>query len=94
MGSLKDFSGSDLGGDRDRRGAGEGGGRGRCSPGEDVIMGQAPTVGAGPDAGARGGWWAAAIRWEVALVPAINKVCLCGVDAIGARGSADPVWKV
>ena len=54
MGSLKDFSGTDLGANRDRRRPGEGR-RARCVV-EYVIMGQVLTAGPGRCPRARRRW--------------------------------------
>ncbi|MCQ4122831.1 acetyl-CoA C-acetyltransferase, partial [Rhodococcus tibetensis] len=78
MGSLKDFSGSDLGGIA-IRGALEKAG---VAPGqvEYVIMGQVLTAGAG-QMPARQAAVAAGIAMDVPALT-VNKVCLSGIDAI------------
>jgi acetyl-CoA C-acetyltransferase len=78
MGSLKDFSGSDLGGFAikaalERSGV-------AASAVEYVIMGQVLTAGAG-QMPARQAAVAAGIPWEVPALT-INKMCLSGIDAI------------
>ena len=78
MGSLKDFSGSDLGavaiaGALDRA-------KVPASAVEYVIMGQVLTAGAG-QMPARQAAVAAGIGWDVASLT-INKMCLSGIDAI------------
>ncbi len=82
MGSLKDFSGSDLGAIA-IRGALE-----KAFPGHDapaslvdyVIMGQVLTAGAG-QMPARQSAVSAGIGWDVPALT-INKMCLSGIDAI------------
>ena len=78
MGSLKDFSGSDLGavaiaGALDKAQV-------PASAVEYVIMGQVLTAGAG-QMPARQAAVAAGIGWDVASLT-INKMCLSGIDAI------------
>jgi acetyl-CoA C-acetyltransferase len=78
MGSLKDFSGSDLGaiaisGALDKAGV-------PASAVEYVIMGQVLTAGAG-QMPARQAAVAAGIGWDVPALT-INKMCLSGIDAI------------
>ena len=78
MGSLKDFSGSDLGavaikGALERAGV-------DASTVDYVIMGQVLTAGAG-QMPARQAAVAAGIGWDVASLT-INKMCLSGIDAI------------
>jgi acetyl-CoA C-acetyltransferase len=78
MGSLKDFSGSDLGaiaisGALDKAGV-------PASAVEYVIMGQVLTAGAG-QMPARQAAVAAGIGWDVPSLT-INKMCLSGIDAI------------
>ncbi|WP_237573213.1 acetyl-CoA C-acetyltransferase [Mycolicibacterium lacusdiani] len=78
MGSLKDFSGSDLGavaikGALERAGV-------PASAVEYVIMGQVLTAGAG-QMPARQAAVAAGIGWDVPSLT-INKMCLSGIDAI------------
>ena len=78
MGSLKDFSGSDLGavaiaGALDKA-------KVPASAVEYVIMGQVLTAGAG-QMPARQAAVAAGIGWDVASLT-INKMCLSGIDAI------------
>ncbi|MDY6996929.1 MAG: acetyl-CoA C-acetyltransferase [Actinomycetota bacterium] len=78
MGSLKDFSGSDLGavaiaGALEKS-------RVPASAVEYVIMGQVLTAGAG-QMPARQAAVAAGIGWDVASLT-INKMCLSGIDAI------------
>ena len=78
MGSLKDFSGSDLGaiaiaGALERAGV-------PASAVDYVIMGQVLTAGAG-QMPARQAAVAAGIGWEVPSLT-INKMCLSGIDAI------------
>src|SRR5436305_12903276 len=78
MGSLKDFSGSDLGGVAisgalERAGV-------SASLVEYVIMGQVLTAGAG-QMPARQAAVAAGIGWDVPALT-INKMCLSGIDAI------------
>src|SRR6478736_3622215 len=78
MGSLKDFSGSDLGGVA-IKGALEKAGV-PASAVEYVIMGQVLTAGAG-QMPARQAAVAAGIGWDVPSLT-INKMCLSGIDAI------------
>ncbi|MGH3675639.1 MAG: acetyl-CoA C-acetyltransferase [Mycobacterium sp.] len=78
MGSLKDFSGSDLGGIA-ISGALEKAGV-EASAVEYVIMGQVLTAGAG-QMPARQAAVAAGIGWDVPALT-INKMCLSGIDAI------------
>jgi acetyl-CoA C-acetyltransferase len=78
MGSLKDFSGSDLGavaiaGALEKAGV-------PASAVEYVIMGQVLTAGAG-QMPARQAAVAAGIGWDVPALT-INKMCLSGIDAI------------
>src|SRR6188472_2856232 len=78
MGSLKDFSGSDLGaiaisGALEKAGV-------PASAVEYVIMGQVLTAGAG-QMPARQAAVAAGIGWDVPSLT-INKMCLSGIDAI------------
>src|ERR1700710_1415905 len=78
MGSLKDFSGSDLGavasaGALEKAGV-------PASAVEYVIMGQVLTAGAG-QMPARQAAVAAGIGWDVPSL-SINKMCLSGIDAI------------
>ncbi len=78
MGSLKDFSGSDLGaiaisGALEKAGV-------PASAVEYVIMGQVLTAGAG-QMPARQSAVAAGIGWDVPALT-INKMCLSGIDAI------------
>jgi acetyl-CoA C-acetyltransferase len=78
MGSLKDFSGSDLGaiaikGALDKAGV-------AASEVDYVIMGQVLTAGAG-QMPARQSAVAAGIGWDVPALT-INKMCLSGIDAI------------
>jgi acetyl-CoA C-acetyltransferase len=78
MGSLKDFSGSDLGaiaisGALEKSGV-------PASAVEYVIMGQVLTAGAG-QMPARQAAVAAGIGWDVPALT-INKMCLSGIDAI------------
>ena len=78
MGSLKDFSGSDLGavaiaGALEKAGV-------DASAVEYVIMGQVLTAGAG-QMPARQAAVAAGIGWDVPSL-SINKMCLSGIDAI------------
>src|SRR6476619_6900828 len=78
MGSLKDFSGSDLGaiaiaGALEKAGV-------AASAVEYVIMGQVLTAGAG-QMPARQAAVAAGIGWDVPSLT-INKMCLSGIDAI------------
>jgi acetyl-CoA C-acetyltransferase len=78
MGSLKDFSGSDLGavaisGALEKAGV-------AASAVEYVIMGQVLTAGAG-QMPARQAAVAAGIGWDVPALT-INKMCLSGIDAI------------
>ena len=78
MGSLKDFSGSDLGaiaisGALEKAGV-------PASTVEYVIMGQVLTAGAG-QMPARQAAVAAGIGWDVPALT-INKMCLSGIDAI------------
>jgi acetyl-CoA C-acetyltransferase len=78
MGSLKDFSGSDLGaiaisGALEKAGV-------PASAVEYVIMGQVLTAGAG-QMPARQAAIAAGIGWDVPALT-INKMCLSGIDAI------------
>ncbi len=78
MGSLKDFSGSDLGaiaisGALEKAGV-------PASAVEYVIMGQVLTAGAG-QMPARQAALAAGIGWDVPALT-INKMCLSGIDAI------------
>jgi acetyl-CoA C-acetyltransferase len=78
MGSLKDFSGTDLGavamaGALDKAGV-------PASAVEYVIMGQVLTAGAG-QMPARQAAVAAGIGWDVPSLT-INKMCLSGIDAI------------
>ena len=82
MGSLKDFSGSDLGAVAIR------GALAKAFPGHEapaslvdyVIMGQVLTAGAG-QMPARQAAVAAGIGWDVPALT-INKMCLSGIDAI------------
>src|SRR5829696_3589447 len=78
MGSLKDFSGSDLGGIA-IAGALEKA-KVPASAVEYVIMGQVLTAGAG-QMPARQAAVAAGIGWDVPALT-INKMCLSGIDAI------------
>ncbi len=78
LGSLKDFSGTDLGAVA-IRGALEKAGV-PASAVEYVIMGQVLTAGAG-QMPARQSAVAAGIGWDVAALT-INKMCLSGIDAI------------
>lgn len=78
MGSLKDFSGSDLGAVA-IRGALEKAGVAASSV-QYVIMGQVLTAGAG-QMPARQAAVAAGIGWDVPSLT-INKMCLSGIDAI------------
>ncbi|MGH3581179.1 MAG: beta-ketoacyl synthase N-terminal-like domain-containing protein, partial [Mycobacterium sp.] len=78
MGSLKDFSGSDLGaiaikGALEKAGV-------AASEVDYVIMGQVLTAGAG-QMPARQAAVAAGIGWDVPSLT-INKMCLSGIDAI------------
>src|SRR5258708_29229842 len=78
MGSLKDFSASDLGaiaiaGALEKANV-------AAELVEYVIMGQVLTAGAG-EMPARQAAVAAGIRWEV-TAPTINKICLFGIYAI------------
>src|ERR1700709_802537 len=86
MGSLKDFSGSDLGaiaiaGALEKSGV-------PASAVEYVIMGQVLTAGAG-QMPARQAAVSAGIGWEVASLT-INKMCLAGIDAIALADQASP----
>lgn len=78
MGSLKDFSGSDLGALAIRAALEKAG----VAPGQVdyVIMGQVLTAGAG-QMPARQASVAAGIGWDVPALT-INKMCLSGIDAI------------
>jgi acetyl-CoA C-acetyltransferase len=78
MGSLKDFSGSDLGGFAIKAALEKAGVP--ASAVEYVIMGQVLTAGAG-QMPARQAAVAAGIPWEVPALT-INKMCLSGIDAI------------
>src|SRR6202165_1731697 len=84
MGSLKDFSGSDLGGIAIAGAMAKAGVP--ASAVEYVIMGQVLTAGAGQMA-ARQAAGAAGIGWGVPSLT-INKMCLSGIDAIAL---ADPL---
>ncbi len=79
MGSLKDFSGTDLGGAIAIKGALEKAGV-DASVVDYVIMGQVLTAGAG-QMPARQSAVAAGIGWDVPALT-INKMCLSGIDAI------------
>ena len=78
MGSLKDFSGSDLGAIAISGALGKAGVP--ASAVEYVIMGQVLTAGAG-QMPARQAAVAAGIGWDVPSLT-INKMCLSGIDAI------------
>src|SRR5215210_8967382 len=78
MGSLKDLSGSDLGGIAIRGALDKA--KVPASAVEYVIMGQVLTAGAG-QMPARQAAVAAGIGWEVPSLT-INKMCLSGIDAI------------
>ena len=78
MGSLKDFSGSDLGGIAIAGAMAKAGVP--ASAVEYVIMGQVLTAGAG-QMPARQAAVAAGIGWDVPSLT-INKMCLSGIDAI------------
>ena len=80
MGSLKDFSGSDLGGIAIAGALEKASQRAPASLVDYVIMGQVLTAGAG-QMPARQAAVAGGIGWDVPALT-INKMCLSGIDAI------------